>query len=59
VQKYYLFPNWQALFSSFFEIFRISLMVNVKTLSNILIFENKNAFLDKETRLHGDYFRLF
>jgi hypothetical protein len=59
VQKYYLFPNWQALFSSFFEIFYIWLNINIKLFSNILIFENKSVFLGKKIRLIGDYFGYF
>ena len=34
-------------------------MVNVKPFSNILIFENKSAFLGKKIRLIGDYFGYF
>ena len=38
VQKYYLFPNWQALFSNIFLLFFITLTISEKKVHHVFIF---------------------
>ena len=55
VQKYYLFLNWQALFSNIFHLFSIILTISEKKVHHVSIFLGFRVVFERKTSTWGGF----
>lgn len=55
MQKYYLFLNWQALFSNIFHLFSITLTISEKKVHHVFIFLGFRVVFERKTSTWGGF----
>ena len=55
MQKYYLFLNWQALFSNIFHLFSITLTISEKKVHHIFFFLGFSVVFERKTSAWGGF----
>ena len=55
VQNYYLFLNWQALFSNIFHLFSITLTISKKKVHHVFIFLGFRVVFERKTSTWGGF----